>query len=136
MRTDTSTFSLDSPLVVVERMFAAFATDDMEGVLATVHPESRWSYLGANPAISSAEFTGKAAVRGFFEGIMHRLELTSFDPEEVVVQKDTVVVFGTEAGMVRAIGQPVRNRWGQKYVVQSGLIVSMSEYNVQVEPKA
>jgi ketosteroid isomerase-like protein len=77
-------------------MFAAFATDDMEGILATVHPESHWSYLGANPAISSAEFTGKAAVRGFFEGIMHRLELTSFDPDEVVVQKDTVVVFGSE----------------------------------------
>jgi ketosteroid isomerase-like protein len=135
MRTDTSTFSLDSPLVVVERMFAAFATDDMAGLLATVHPESRWSYLGANPAISSAEFTGKADVRGFFEGIMHRFELTSFAPEEVVVQKDTVVVFGSEAGTVRATGQLFRNRWVQKYVVQGGMIVSMSEYNVQVEPQ-
>jgi ketosteroid isomerase-like protein len=135
MRTDTSTFSLDSPLVVVERMLAAFATDDMEGILATVHPESRWSYLGANPAISTAEFTGRAAVRGFFEGIMHRLAFTSFDPEEVVVQKDTVVVFGSEAGTVRATGQPFRNRWVQKYVVQGGMIVSMSEYNVQVEPQ-
>lgn len=116
-------------------MFAAFTAGDLDRLVATVHEESHWTYHGANPRLASASFTGHAAVRNFFRRILDRLELTEFNAEEFVVQADTVVVFGSEAGTVRSTGQSFRNVWTQKYVVTDGRITEMVEYNIQVEPR-
>lgn len=91
--------------------------------------------VGVSVQLTSAEFHGRAAVRRFFERILQRLAMESFDTDEFVVQGDTVVVFGGEAGTVRATGQAFRNVWTQKYVVEDGQIMEMVEYNVQVEPR-
>ena len=125
----------NDPTATVTRMFAAFGARDLDALLETVHPESRWTYYGANPQLSRAEFTGRAKVRRFFERVLDRLEITAFTTDQFVAEGDTVVIFGSEAGTVRATGQPFRNEWCQKYVVKDGLIVKMAEYNIQVEPK-
>jgi ketosteroid isomerase-like protein len=57
------------------------------------------------------------------------------DTAAFVAEGDTVVIFGSEAGTVKATGQAFRNVWSQKYVVRDGLIVEMAEYNLQVEPR-
>jgi ketosteroid isomerase-like protein len=124
----------DAPTATVQRMFAAFQAGDLDALLETVHPDSRWAYFGANPRLSAAEFSGHAAVRKFFARILERLAMSEFCADSFVAQGETVVVFGSEAGSVRATGQVFRNVWAQKYVVRDGLIVEMAEYNVQVEP--
>lgn len=126
----------NSPTATVQRMFAAFGAGDLDGLLDTVHPASRWTYYGANPRLGKAEFNGQPEVRRFFERILERLEMTSFNTDEFVVQGDTVVVFGSEAGTVRATRQAFRNVWTQKYVVKNDQIVEMAEYNIQVEPQS
>lgn len=126
---------MNDPTATVQRMFAAFGAGDLDALVETVHPESRWTYVGANPRLSRAEFTGHAKVRKFFEGILTRLDMTAFNTDEFIVQGDTVVVFGSEFGTVRATEQPFRNVWTQKYVVRDNQITSMLEYNVQVEPR-
>lgn len=118
----------------VRRMFAAFAAGNLDALLETVHPLSRWTYYGANPRISKAEFTGHAEVRSFFERILTRLDMTAFHAEEFVTQGRIVVVFGNESGTVKATGQPFHNEWVQKYVVADGLIVQMTEWNIQTDP--
>jgi ketosteroid isomerase-like protein len=125
----------DDPTATVQRMFAAFGAGDLDVLLETVHPDSRWTYFGANPRLTRAEFVGRAEVRKFFEGILKRLEITAFNTEEFIVQGDTVVIFGNESGKVRATGQPFRHEWSQKYVVRDNQITSMAEYNIQVEPR-
>ena len=125
----------NDPTAVVQRMFAAFGAGDFDALIETVHPDSRWSYYGANPRLAQAEFRGRDAVRKFFEGIGRRLAMTEFNTDEFLAEGDTVVVFGSEAGTVKATGQPFRNVWSQKYVVRDGLIVEMAEYNIQVEPR-
>ena len=52
-----------------------------------------------------------------------------------MAEGNTVVIFGSESGTVRSTGQAFRNEWAQKYVVEDGLITSMAEYNIQVEPR-
>jgi ketosteroid isomerase-like protein len=125
----------DDSVATVKRMFAAFTARDLDALLRTVHPDSRWTYYGANPDLSRAEFTGHAKVKRFFERILERLEITAFNTDQFVVQGDTVVVLGSEAGTVNATGQPFRNEWSQKYVVKDGLIIEMIEYNIQIEPR-
>ena len=124
-----------TPTAVVQRLFAAFGAGDLDALLATVHPESRWSYYGANPRLSAATFAGHDAVRSFFARILERLEMTEFNSDEFVAEGDTVVIFGSEAGTVRETGAAFRNVWSQRYVVRDGLIVEMAEYNVQVDPR-
>ena len=80
-----------------------------------------------------AEFVGKARVRKFFEGVLARLEMTAFNTDEFIVQGETVVVFGSESGTVKATGQPFHNEWTQKYVVRDNRITEMAEYNIQIE---
>ena len=126
---------VNDPTATVNRMFAAFGARDLDALLETVHPESRWTYVGANPELSRAEFTGHAKVRRFFERILERLEITAFNTDQFVVEGETVVIFGSESGTVKATREPFRNEWSQKYVVKDGLIVEMAEYNIQVEPR-
>ena len=126
----------NNPTATVQRMFTAFSAGDFDALLNTVHRDSRWTYYGANPGLSQAEFRGRDAVRAFFERIVRRLTVTEFNPAEFLAEGDTVVIFGSEAGTVKATGQPFRNVWSQKYVVKGGLIVEMAEYNIQVEPRS
>jgi ketosteroid isomerase-like protein len=125
----------NDPTTTVRRMFTAFGTGDLDAVLDNVHPDSHWTYLGANPELTKADFVGKESVRKFFDGIIERLEFTEFSPAEFIVQGDTIVVFGSEAGKVKATGQAFRNEWTQKYVVEDNQITRMMEYNIQVEPR-
>lgn len=127
---------IKDPTAIVQRMFAAFGAGDLDALVETVHPESHWTYVGANPRLARAEFTGQTKVRKFFEGILTRLEMTAFNTDEYIVQGDTVVVFGSESGTVKATGQLFRNEWTQKYVVRDNKITSMLEYNIQVEPRS
>ena len=76
---------------------------------------------------------GKDGVRRFFEGITRRLQMTAFEASEYVLEGNTVVVFGSESGTVKATGEPFRNEWCQKYVVNENPITRMIEYNIQVE---
>jgi len=125
----------NDPIGTVRRMFAAFGAGDLDALLDTVNADTRWTYVGANPKPTKAELVGKAGVRRFFEGILRRLEMSTFEANDFIVEAETVVVFGGESGSVRATGEPFRNEWCQKYVVQANQIIRMVEYNIQVEPR-
>jgi ketosteroid isomerase-like protein len=58
----------------VQRMFAVFGAGTLDALLETVHPDSRWTYYGANPRRAAAEVSGHAAVRRF-EATLARLTI-------------------------------------------------------------
>jgi len=127
--------SENDPIGTVQRMFDAFRRGDLDRLIETVHPDSRWVYVGANPQPTKAEFAGRPRVRSFFERILRRIEMIDFTTTEFIVEGNTVVVFGSESGTVRHTGQRFHNEWTQKYVIEDNLIVTMVEYNIQVEPR-
>ncbi|MCI0612675.1 nuclear transport factor 2 family protein [bacterium] len=122
----------NNPVATVQRMFDGFKARNMNALLDTIHPESQWTYVGANPQLSKAVLTGKDGVKKFFEGILKNLNMAEFNPKEFITQNDTVIVIGNESGTVKATGLPFRNEWVQKYVVKNNLITEMEEYNIQV----
>jgi ketosteroid isomerase-like protein len=123
----------NNPLPTVQRMFEAFAKGDLDQLLETVHPDSRWTYVGANPRPAKSVYVGPDGVRKFFGKIIQNLTITTFHPREFVTENDTVVVIGFESGTVTATGHRFRNEWVQKYVVHDDLITEMEEYNIQVD---
>ncbi len=114
-------------------MFESFKAGDLDRLLETVHPDTHWTYVGANPKPVKAALVGHARVRRFFEGIRERLEIAAFQTDRFIVQGDTVVVFGSESGTIRSTGMAFRNEWVQTYVVRENRITQMLEYNIQVE---
>jgi ketosteroid isomerase-like protein len=102
----------DDPLATVQRMLEAFGNGDLDGLLQTVHPDSRWTYVGANPRPAKGVYVGRDGVRKFFERILRNLTMTTFHPREFVTENDTVVVIGYEAGTVKATGKAFRNENG------------------------
>ncbi|MFL6044768.1 MAG: nuclear transport factor 2 family protein [Propionibacteriaceae bacterium] len=125
--------STDNPVAVVQRMLEAFQDRDRDRLVETVHPDSRWTYVGANPRPAKGVYVGRDGVRNFFENIIRNLTITIFNAREFVTEANSVVIFGFESGTVNATGNPFRNEWAQKYVIQNGLITEMEEYNVQVD---
>ena len=99
----------NNPLPTVQRMLEAFAKGDLDRLLETVHPDSRWTYVGANPRISKRVYVGREDVRKFFGKIIQNLTITTFHPREFVTEDDTVVVIGFESGKVTATGHPFWN---------------------------
>jgi uncharacterized protein len=124
------------PLATVQRMFDAFRDGALDRLIETVHPDSRWTYIGANPRPAKGTYVGKDGARRFFETVLRNLSMTTFQPTQFVAENDTVVVFGFESGTVKRTGTPFRNEWAQKYVVRNGLIMEMAEYNIQVDTAA
>ena len=86
----------NDPVGTVQRMFTAFRGGDLDAVLDTIDADARWTYVGANPKPTKAELVGKAGARRFFEAILRRLEVTTFEANEFVLEGNTVVVFGEE----------------------------------------
>lgn len=121
---------MPDPATVVRKMFDAFRRADVTGILETVHPESTWVYIGANPKPRRASMTGHDEVGRFFQRILDRLDVRSFEPREFVVQGAIVVVFGSESGVIRETEEPFRNEWVQKYIVRDGQITEMEEFNI------
>jgi ketosteroid isomerase-like protein len=39
----------DDPVAVVQRLLDAFEDRDLDRLVETVHPDSRWRFVGANP---------------------------------------------------------------------------------------
>jgi len=128
--------STDNPVAVVQRMLEAFEDRDLDRLVETVHPDSRWTYVGANPRPAKGVYVGRNGVRKFFENVLRNLTIATFHPTEFVTEDDTVVIIGFESGTVNATGDPFRNEWAQKYVVHNGLITEMEEYNIQVDTRS
>ena len=54
----------NDPLATVQSMFEAFANGDLDGLLEAVHPDSRWTYVGANPRPAKGVYVGKDGAGG------------------------------------------------------------------------
>jgi ketosteroid isomerase-like protein len=127
--------SPDNPVAVVQRMLRAFEDRDLDRLVETVHPDSRWTYVGANLRPAKGVDAGRHGVRKFFQTILRNLTITTFHTKEFITDGNIVVIIGFESGTVNASEKIIPKRMGTKYVVQNGLITEMEEYNVQVDQK-
>lgn len=80
--------SPDNPVAVVQRMLGAFEDRDLDRLVETVHPDSRWTYVGANPRPAKGVYVGRHGVRKFFQNILRSLTITTFHTKEFITDGD------------------------------------------------
>lgn len=119
---------------VVEEMFTAFASGDVEKFVATVSDDTVWIYHGTQ-IIPAGVFESKEGVRKFFTNIIERTEIINFEPQQYIVEGNVVVVLGEEHQKVKRSGRELKQKWVQIYTIENELIVKMEEFATSEEVK-
>lgn len=122
----------NSAKAVVEKMFAAFDSGDVEKFVATVSEDTVWIYHGTQ-IIPAGTFEKKEGVRTFFTNIMERTEIINFEPQQFIVEENMVVVLGREHQKVKRSGRELKQKWVQIYTVENDLITRMEEFATSEE---
>lgn len=123
---------INSAKSVVEKMFTAFGSGDVENFVATVSNDTIWIYHGTQ-IIPKGTFEGKDGVRKFFNNILNNTEVISFEPMEYIVEGNKVVVLGQEHQKVKRSGRELKQKWVQIYTVENDLISKMEEFATSEE---
>jgi ketosteroid isomerase-like protein len=119
---------------VVEKMFSAFGSGDVEKFVATVSDNTVWIYHGTQ-IIPAGVFEKKEGVRTFFNNILDKTEIISFDPQQFIVEGNMVVVLGHEHQRIKRTGKELKQKWVQIYTVENDLITKMEEFATSEEVK-
>src|SRR5687768_9789496 len=97
----------NTPKSVVEKMFAAFGSGDVEKFLATVSDDTVWIYHGTQ-VIPKGTYEGVKGARKFITGILDNTEILNFEPLEYISQDSKVVVLGREHQRVKKSGKELK----------------------------
>lgn len=122
----------NSAKTVVEKMFAAFSSGDVEKFVATVSEDTEWVYHGTQ-IIPAGVFEKREGVRAFFTNIMERTDIINFEPLQYIVEGNMVVVLGREHQKVKRSGRELKQKWVQIYTVKNDLITRMEEFATSEE---
>ncbi len=122
----------NSAKAVVDKMFSAFSSGDVEKFVATVSDNTVWIYHGTQ-IIPAGTFEKKEGVRTFFSNILDKTEIISFEPQQFIVEEKMVVVLGQEHQKVKRTGRELKQKWIQIYTVENDLITRMEEFATSEE---
>lgn len=122
----------NTPKKVVENMFSAFGSGDIEKLVETVSDDTVWIYHGTQ-IIPKGSFEKKEGVRAFFSSILEKTEIINFEPEQYIVEGNKVVVLGQEHQRVKRSGRELKQKWVQIYTVENELIARMEEFATSEE---
>ncbi len=119
---------------VVENMFAAFSSGNVDKFVETVSDDTVWIYHGTQ-IIPAGVFKKKEGVRAFYTDILKKTEIINFEPQQYIVEDNMVVVLGKEHQKVKRSGRELKQKWVQIYTVENNLITKMEEFATSEEVK-
>ena len=112
---------------VVDKMFVAFGSGDVEKFIETVSEDTAWIYHGTQ-VIPKGIFEGKEGARTFITNILTQTEIISFEPQQFICDGQMVVVLGQEHQRVKRSGKELKQKWVQIYTIENDLISRMEEF--------
>ncbi len=113
---------------VVNKMFQAFGTGNMEALKLTLSDTSVWVYYGSDLIPYSGTYKGKEEVVRFIGNIVSSVDILDFKVEQIISNGKTVVVLGSEKQKIKKNSKILEQNWVQVYTVENGLITKMDEY--------
>lgn len=114
-------------LDVVRSVYAAFGRGDLDAILAPLDPRVSWRTPGAPDLPTGGLREGVPAVREFFGLLLSTLDITDFQPTDLLSSGDKVVVLGTSREGPKGSGRLVDFRWVHVFTFSDGRIVGFDE---------
>jgi ketosteroid isomerase-like protein len=80
-----STTSTIENVAAIQNIYAAFGRADVPAILAAVRPDTKWDFAGARPEVPwHVPVKSAADLPSFFGALMQNVQMTRFEPREVV----------------------------------------------------
>ncbi len=115
-------------VALVQRLYAAFARQDIADLLTTLDSNIDWLFYGPADIPFAGHYHGHAEVREFFALALDSAEFLQFEPREFIPGASTVLVQGWEQVRVRANNCLWETEWAHVFTLRDGKIVKMREY--------
>lgn len=119
---------------VVEKMFAAFADQDVAAAVSTVSEGTVWIHHGTQK-LPSMRFVGRKGVQQFFEINFTTMQMDYFRVKQIVQDGQVVIALGEERFTMAGREGAMAQKWVQVYTVENGLITRMEEFATSVDDK-
>lgn len=113
--------------VTLDKMYAAFGSQNVEEAVATVSDDSVWIHHGTQK-LPSLRFEGKEGVKQFFQANFTTLKVEYFDILSTFQQGNTIIVTGKEKFIKVEDNSILAQKWVQIYTFENGLITRMEEF--------
>jgi ketosteroid isomerase-like protein len=118
----------------VREVVGAINRGDIDGFLASTHPDFEWKVLEASPLAGT--YRGREEVRRYVEEWLDTFEGVQLRIERLVELDDRVVVVVRGSARGKASGVEVRNHFCQLWTLNEGVPVRMREYATSEEALA
>jgi 2-succinyl-5-enolpyruvyl-6-hydroxy-3-cyclohexene-1-carboxylate synthase len=107
---------------IVERVFDAFGSRDLETMLALCDPEFEW-HPGMAQSVEARGFRGHSGMRAYFRDLVETWEELRMDIEALHERGDRVAVVFVARGRGRGSGAPVEQRSGVVLQIENSRLV-------------
>jgi ketosteroid isomerase-like protein len=115
----------------VETLERALASADPAALIAILHEDVEWDYVGAFP--EAVTYHGPEEVRQFLGQWAGAFDDFGFESEEAVDAGDSVAVLLHQWGRGKETGAPVENRTWQLFTFRGGKVIHCHGYLTKAE---
>jgi len=120
---------MSNPKEVVQAMYTAYGSGNMEALKNTLSEDIQWVYHGTDEIEHSGTYKGKKGVTEFFSNVNAHIDYLDFQPDQFIAEGNVVVVLGNEKQKIKKNGEILEQKWVQVYTVESELITRMEEFS-------
>jgi uncharacterized protein len=113
-----------SNLQIIQQAFDDFAKGNIPAIIETLADDVRWGSFKVPGAAMSGNFFGKEGVQEFFKHLDEQIKYSVFEPREFIVQGDSIVVLGHQAGSVKSTGKSFDHDWCFSFKMKNGKVQS------------
>ena len=114
-----------SNVETINGAYAAFAAGDVEGVLSRLSDDVEWHAPSVLP--HGGDFHGRDDTGRFFAGLVEKWDGMVVDVDDVVAERDRVVVVGRAHGRLRSAGEAGYG-FVHAWTLRDGAAVRFDEY--------
>lgn len=118
---------------IINEMFAAFDTKDLDRVVNTFSKDAVCIYHGTQ-LMPAAKFIGIEGVKMFFEFNFLNFNSEKFEKVRFIEENNIIVVLGNERFISKVDSKEYHQNWVQVYTVRDGLISRMEEFATSALP--
>jgi ketosteroid isomerase-like protein len=109
-------------IALVQRLYAAFSTGDIQTILDNANPNAEWVNYGPSTIPYAGNFTGRVAA--FFKAIDESTTGGKVIADKFIAQGDSVVSIGRYTATVRNTGAKIDTPVAHLFAVRDGKVTS------------
>ncbi len=112
----------------VQSIYAAFGVGDVPSILAVLSPDIDWIQYCPEPIPFGGHYHGHADIIEFFTKVGQSAEVEQYEPREMQVAGNVVIVEGWQRVKARSTGKAWETNFVHIYTFENGLVVKVREY--------